>query len=64
MFLVVAFSVNLIGCFVLAKPYGGMGVVIATSAAFVCESALLFLIAKRRLGIHLFVWRAGQGANS
>ena len=37
MFLVVAFSVNLIGCFVLAKPYGGMGVAIATSAAFVCE---------------------------
>ena len=55
---VVAFSVNLIGCFVLAKPYGGMGVAIATSAAFICELALLFLIAKRRLGIHLFVWRA------
>jgi O-antigen/teichoic acid export membrane protein len=52
-----ALSVNLIGCFVLAKPYGGMGVATATSAAFVCESALLFLIAKRRLGIHLFVWR-------
>jgi hypothetical protein len=34
-----------------------MGVATATSAAFVCESALLFLIAKRRLGIHLFVWR-------
>jgi O-antigen/teichoic acid export membrane protein len=54
---VVAFAVNLIGCFVLAKPYGGMGVAIATTAAFVCESALLYLIARLRLGLHLFVWR-------
>jgi O-antigen/teichoic acid export membrane protein len=52
-----AFAVNLTGCFMLAKPYGGMGVAIATSAAFVVESALLFLIARRRLGLHLFVWR-------
>jgi O-antigen/teichoic acid export membrane protein len=52
-----AFAVNLTGCFMLAKPYGGMGVAVATSAAFVVESALLFLIARRRLGLHLFVWR-------
>jgi O-antigen/teichoic acid export membrane protein len=52
-----AFAVNITGCFVLAKPYGGMGVAIATSAAFVVESALLYLIARRRLGLHLFVWR-------
>ena len=51
-----ALAVNLIGCFALAKPYGGMGVAAATSAAFVVESALLFLIARRRLGLHLFVW--------
>ncbi len=51
-----ALAVNLIGCFTLAKPYGGMGVAVATSAAFVVESALLFWIAKRRLGLHLFVW--------
>jgi O-antigen/teichoic acid export membrane protein len=52
-----AFSINLFGCFALAKPYGGMGVAIGTSAAFVTESALLFLIARRQLGLHLFVWR-------
>ena len=39
-----AFAVNLIGCIVLAGPYGGLGVAAATSAAFVVESALLFLI--------------------
>ena len=55
-----AFAVNLTGCLVLAKPYGGMGVAAATSAAFVVESALLFLIANRRLGLHLFVWRPAR----
>jgi len=52
-----AFAVNLTGCLLLAKPYGGMGVAAATAAAFVVESALLFLIARYRLGLHLFVWR-------
>jgi O-antigen/teichoic acid export membrane protein len=52
-----AFAVNLAGCLALAKPLGGLGVAIATSAAFVVESALLCLIAKRRLGLHLFVRR-------
>jgi O-antigen/teichoic acid export membrane protein len=51
-----AFAVNVTGCFALAKPYGGLGVAAATSAAFVVESALLHLIARRRLGLHLFVW--------
>lgn len=51
-----AFAVNLTGCVLLAKPYGGMGVAIATSAAFIVEAALLFLIARRRLGLHLFIW--------
>ena len=52
-----AFALNLGGCLLLAGRYGGMGVAIATSAAFVLESALLYLIARRRLGLHLFVWR-------
>ena len=55
-----AFAVNLAGCFTLAKPYGGIGVAMATSAAFVTESVLLFLIARRRLGLHLFVWRPAR----
>jgi O-antigen/teichoic acid export membrane protein len=55
----VAFAVNLTGCLMLAGPYGGMGVAAATSAAFVVESILLFAIARRRLGLHLFVWGRG-----
>jgi O-antigen/teichoic acid export membrane protein len=51
-----ALAVNLIGCFTLARPYGGMGVAMATSAAFVVESALLYLIARRSVALHLFVW--------
>ena len=52
-----AFAVNLAGCVALAGPLGGIGVAIATSTAFVVESVLLYLIAKRRLDLHLFVWR-------
>jgi O-antigen/teichoic acid export membrane protein len=52
-----AFAVNLLGCFLLAPMFGGIGVASATAAAFVVESALLFLIARRRLGLHMFIWR-------
>lgn len=52
-----AFTVNLIGCVVLAPAYGGMGVACATATAFIVESALLLLIAKRRVGLIMFVWR-------
>ena len=52
-----AFAVNLLGCFMLAPVFGGIGVAAATAAAFVVESALLFLIARRRLGLHMFIWR-------
>jgi hypothetical protein len=37
--------------------FGGIGVASATAAAFVVESVLLFLIARRRLGLHMFIWR-------
>jgi O-antigen/teichoic acid export membrane protein len=52
-----AFVVNLAGCLALAGRLGGIGVAIATSAAFLVESVLLYLIARHRLGLHLFVWR-------
>jgi O-antigen/teichoic acid export membrane protein len=55
-----AFAVSVTGCFTLAPRYGGLGVAIATSAAIVLESSLLFVLAKRRLGLHLFVWRPRQ----
>ncbi|HZD92046.1 MAG TPA: polysaccharide biosynthesis C-terminal domain-containing protein, partial [Pseudolabrys sp.] len=59
-----AFAVNLIGCFVMAPAYGALGVACATAAAFMVESSLLFVIARRRLGIAMFVWqpRAAKSA--
>jgi O-antigen/teichoic acid export membrane protein len=53
-----AFAVNLTLGLALAGPYGGLGVAVATSTAFVAESILLSLIAKRRLGLHMFVWQS------
>jgi O-antigen/teichoic acid export membrane protein len=52
-----AFAVNVLGSIALAPAFGGVGVACATATAFVVESALLFLIARRRLGLHMFVWR-------
>jgi O-antigen/teichoic acid export membrane protein len=52
-----AFAVNLVLSIVLAPRYGATGVAVALASAIVCESLLLFVIAKRRLGLHVFVWR-------
>lgn len=52
-----AFAVNVIGCFLLAPPYGALGVASATAAAFAVESLLLFLIGRARLGLHMFIWQ-------
>ena len=51
------FVLNLAGCFAVAGPYGSVGVAIVISTTCVVESALLFLIAKRRLGLHMLIWR-------
>jgi len=52
-----AFSVNIVACIILAPAFGAIGAACSTAAAFVVESALLFLIARNRLGLHMFVWR-------
>jgi hypothetical protein len=44
----------------LAPGYGAIGVAAATAGAFVVESVLLFMIAKRGLGLHMFVWRPAE----
>jgi len=54
-----AFVVNLILCLILIPRYGITGAAISTSTAFLVESILLFVGAKRRLGFHLFAWRRG-----
>jgi O-antigen/teichoic acid export membrane protein len=57
-----AFGVNVAGAFILAPRFGSAGAAIAMTAAIVVESALLFVVAKRRLGIHLFIWQPGAKA--
>jgi len=57
-----AFTVNIVACLVLAPAYGAVGAAIATAAAFVVESASLFVIAKRSLGLHMFIWNPRKGA--
>jgi O-antigen/teichoic acid export membrane protein len=54
---VAAFAFNLGTCLLLAPAYGAIGAAVATAGGFVVESVLLFAIAKRGLGLHMFVWR-------
>jgi len=51
-----AFAVNLVLCLVLIPHFGLTGAAIATSTAVLVESALLFAVTKRRLGLHVFIW--------
>jgi O-antigen/teichoic acid export membrane protein len=52
-----AFAINLLLCFLLIPHIGPMGAAIAITSAMVVESALLYFVAKYRLGIHVFIWR-------
>jgi O-antigen/teichoic acid export membrane protein len=51
-----AFAMNIAMCFVLIPHWGAEGAAIATATALVVETISLFLIAKHRLGFHIFVW--------
>ena len=51
-----AVGLNLLLCFLLIPRYGVEGAALATSSAFIVESILLFVVAKRRLGFYLFAW--------
>jgi O-antigen/teichoic acid export membrane protein len=53
---VAAFTFNLGACLLLAPRYGTIGAAIATAGGFVVESIALFIIAKRSLGLHMFIW--------
>ena len=50
-----AFTVNLAGCALLIPAHGIPGAAAATSAAMVFESVALFIVVRRRLGIHTFI---------
>jgi O-antigen/teichoic acid export membrane protein len=53
-----AFAVNLALCLLLIPHLGLTGAAIATASAVLTESTLLFVVAKRRLGLHVFIWGA------
>jgi O-antigen/teichoic acid export membrane protein len=51
-----AFAANIALGLLLIPVHGMMGAAISTTAGFVIESALIFAVAKKRLGYHLFIW--------
>jgi hypothetical protein len=42
---------------VLIPPFGIHGAALATAAAVLFESVLLFFVTKRQLGLHVFIWK-------
>ena len=56
-----AFAINLGLCIVLIPHFGMAGAAIATATALVIESILLFVVTKRRLGFHVFIWGGPAG---
>ncbi|HEY7998386.1 MAG TPA: lipopolysaccharide biosynthesis protein, partial [Pseudolabrys sp.] len=55
-----AFAINLMLCVVLIPRIGIEGAATATSSALVAESIALYLVAKRRLGFHVFIVGGGS----
>ena len=51
----VAFVANLALCIALIPRFGIEGAAAATSVALVAESVMLFMVARRRLGFHVFI---------
>jgi O-antigen/teichoic acid export membrane protein len=54
-----AFALNVSACITLAPRYGGMGAACATASAMVLESALLYVVARRKLHLRMLIWRPG-----
>jgi O-antigen/teichoic acid export membrane protein len=52
----VAFALNLVFCLLLIPSIGAAGAAVATTAALIVETLLLFWVTKRRLGFHVLVW--------
>ena len=50
-----AFAINLILCVLLIPRFGIEGAAAATATALVAESIMLFFVARRRLGFHVFI---------
>lgn len=52
-----AFTVNFVLCFALVAWLGLIGAAISTATALTVEAVLLFVMARRRLGLYIFFWR-------
>jgi len=52
-----AFAANIALCVALIPRFGVAGAAVAISGAMILEAVLLFLVARQRLGLHVFVWR-------
>ncbi len=52
-----AFTINLLLCFLLVPRLGLSGAALSTATALLVESSLLFVFTKRRIGLHVFFWR-------
>jgi O-antigen/teichoic acid export membrane protein len=52
----IAFALNLVFCVVLIPRIGIDGAAVATATALTVESVLLFVVTRRRLGFHVFIW--------
>jgi O-antigen/teichoic acid export membrane protein len=52
-----AFILNLSLCTLLIPRFGGLGAAMSTATALIVESILLFFATRRRLGLHVFIWR-------
>jgi O-antigen/teichoic acid export membrane protein len=55
-----AFAMNVVLCIALVPRFGGHGAAAATSISLVFETALLFWIVRKRLGLHVLAF--GHGA--
>ena len=52
-----AFILNLLLCTLLIPRFGGLGAAMSTATALIVETILLFFATRRRLGLHVFIWR-------
>lgn len=57
-----AFLFNLSACVLLVPTYGMAGAAVSTTSALFFESMLLFMVTKRRLGLHAFIWSPAANA--
>ena len=51
-----AFATNLVLCLTLVPEFGILGAAGSTAVALIVELVLLFVMTKRRLGLHVFFW--------